>query len=294
MQGTAKLGSVLVGGGCPVRIMAAVNVSPESFYKGSVAGTDGLLRERAEKAESEGADMLDLGGMATAPYLKNEVSAGLELSRIVGAMKAVSFSSLPVSVDTMRASVADAALRLGATIVNDVSGLKGDPGMARVVRERGASLLAMANSPGGSSLRPVSRVKAALKETLTIAEKAGLEPKKLALDPGIGFFREEGAGMAYSPQSLMPWYEWDLEVIAGLKALKVLGRPLSVGVSRKSFIGEILGLEDPGMRLSGSIAATAIAVGNGADMVRTHDVKESREAVRVAEALSKRRRLRNR
>ncbi|MGA2663759.1 MAG: dihydropteroate synthase, partial [Nitrososphaerales archaeon] len=227
----------------------------------------------------------DLGAMSTAPYLENEVPAEVERDRIASALRAIAGSGVTVSVDTMRASVAESALRNGATVVNDVSGLRGDPRMAAVVKDHGASLLAMAHSSRASRAGPLARVGADLEGTLRAAVGAGIEEDRVVLDPGIGFYREEGAGAAYSPQRLMPWDRWDATVLAGLEGLRALGRPLCVGLSRKSFLGRILGLPDPDDRLPASVAAAAIAVMNGAAMVRTHDVAETLQAVRVAEAV---------
>jgi dihydropteroate synthase len=268
--------------------MAAVNVSPESFYKGSVAtGARDILASVTDALE-RGAEVIDIGAMSTAPYLESEVSEELERERIAEALRAVKGLEAVISVDTLRASVAELALKRGASIINDVSGLKNDEKMARVVREHGASLLAMAHSSVGSRARPMVQVRESLRRTLAIARRAGIQEESIVIDPGIGFFREEGAGRAYSPQGLMPWHEWDSVVLADLGELRVLGRPLCVGLSRKSFLGKILKLDDPGERLPGSIAATAMAVMNGADMIRTHDVKESVQAVRVVETIMRR------
>jgi dihydropteroate synthase len=226
--------------------------------------------------------------MSTAPYLESEVTEELERERIAEALRVVEGLEAVISVDTLRASVAELALKRGASIINDVSGLKNDEKMARVVKEHGASLLAMAHSSVGSRARPMVQVRESLRRTLAIARRAGIQEESIVLDPGIGFFREEGAGRAYSPQGLMPWHEWDSVVLADLGELRVLGRPLCVGLSRKSFLGKILKLDDPGERLPGSIAATAMAVMNGADMIRTHDVKETVQAVRVVEAIMRR------
>ena len=187
----------------------------------------------------------------------------------------------------MSASIAG-AMQNGATVVNDVSGLKNDPEMGNVIRDHGASLLAMANSPMDSRARPIPRIIGALRDTLTMAEKFGIDRRKIVLDPGIGFFRGEGLGLAYSPQRVMPWYEWDLEVLANLARLKSLGRPIGVGISRKSFIGRVLNVANPDDRLPASLAATSIAVANGANLIRAHDVKETVQAVRISEALMKR------
>jgi dihydropteroate synthase len=288
----ARLGRVQVGDKFPVRIMAAVNLSPESFYKGSVADTAKGVEARVRTAVDEGAELIDIGGASTAPYLKVGVPEEVETSRVVNglrsALHAVGGRKAAISVDTVRASVADAALRGGASVVNDVSGLKADPAMSRVVRERGASLLAMAHSAGSSGARPIPLVSRALRETLRIAERAGIDERLIVLDPGIGFFRNDAGTATSSQQTRMPWYEWDCEVIANLQNLRPLGRPLGVGLSRKSFLGKILGLESPEERLVGSLAVTAIAVSNGAQLVRTHDVRETLQAVRAAEAVKAR------
>ncbi len=288
MRRTAKLGPLQVGPGFPVRIMAAVNVSPESFYKGSVAIGPRDILASVTGALERGAEVIDIGAMSTAPYLESEVTEELERERIAEALRVVEGLEAVISVDTLRASVAELALKRGASIINDVSGLKNDEKMARVVKEHGASLLAMAHSSVGSRARPMVQVRESLRRTLAIARRAGIQEESIVLDPGIGFFREEGAGRAYSPQGLMPWHEWDSVVLADLGELRVLGRPLCVGLSRKSFLGKILKLDDPGERLPGSIAATAMAVMNGADMIRTHDVKETVQAVRVVEAIMRR------
>jgi dihydropteroate synthase len=292
LNARAKLGSVSVGDGLPVRIMAAVNASPESFYKGSVADSAKEVSARVLKAVEEGADLVDIGGASTAPYLSRHVSEEMEISRVRSALRAafdaVGEGKTAISVDTVRASVARVALRGGASVVNDVSGLKNDPEMASLINEREASLFAMAHSSRLSSAGPIRVVSRSLRETLRIAERAGIDERRIVLDPGIGFFREGVGSSTSSQQKVMPWYEWDCEVIANLGRLGPLGRPLGVGLSRKSFLGKILGLEDPGERLAGSLAVTAIAVMNGAHLIRTHDVKETLQAVRVAEAVKAR------
>lgn len=292
MTARARLGQVQVGDGLPVRIMAAINLSPESFYKGSVADTAKEVEVRVRTAVGEGAELIDIGGASTAPYLKAGVPEEVEKARVVAglrsALEGIGGRKAAISVDTVRASVADAALRGGASVVNDVSGLKADPAMPGVVRERGASLLAMAHSAGSSRARPIALVSRALRRTLRIAERAGIDERLIVLDPGIGFFRNDAGTATSSQQTVMPWYEWDCEVIANLQKLRSLGRPLGVGLSRKSFLGRILGLESPEDRLLGSVAVTAIAVSNGVKLVRTHDVRETLQAVRAAEAVRER------
>ena len=282
---TAKFGPLSLGAGFPVRIMAVVNLSPESFYGGSIAITPQEISSRVRKAVEDGADIVDIGGMSTAPYLKSEVSGEVETARVRDALQAIADTSVTISVDTLRATVAEVALNGGASVINDVSGLKNDPRMAGVVKDHGASLLAMAHSSREYRSRPILQIRKALKDSMRIAERAGIDASLIALDPGIGFFKDQGAGKAFSPQKLMSWEEWDCEVLADLSALDTLRRPLCLGVSRKSFLGKIAKVKTPAERLPASLAATAIAVMNGADMIRTHDVSETLQAVRIAEAI---------
>lgn len=273
----AVLGGVTVGDGCEVAVVGVLNASPESFYAGSVhADPDDLLRA-AERMAAAGAALVDIGGMSTAPYLRTRVSEAEEADRLAEAVRRVAEKvGIPVSVDTARAGPARAALEAGAVVVNDVTGLRGDPEMAGLVASRGAGLIAMAWPGAGAAARePVAVVRAALEKSLAIARRAGIPDEHVVLDPGIGFFRE----------GTVPWHERDAAVLAGLGRLRGLGRPLCLGVSRKSFIGVLTGREEPAGRLAGSLAATAVAVVNGAALIRTHDVAETRDAVRVAAAL---------
>jgi dihydropteroate synthase len=272
---------VAVGDGQPVAIIGALNVSPESFFAASVhVQRDDLLRA-ADRMVAEGAAIIDVGGMSTAPYRSTGVSATEEAERLAEAVAALAQKfDVPISADTSRGTPARAALDAGATIVNDVTGLRGDPAVAALVAERDAGVIVMARAAGVASAAPagagpVEIVAHLLAGSLGIARATGIPEERIVLDPGIGFFRE-GPG---------PWYEWDAAIIAGLAGLGGLGRPLCVGVSRKSFIGALAGREDPGARLAGSLAATAIAVRNGAALIRTHDVRDTRDAIRVAEAM---------
>jgi len=166
-------------------------------------------------------------------------------------------------------------LAAGARIINDVSGLKHDPTMAALIAKAGAGVIVMASEVMTGSGSPLTRIKAALEDSLQIVAQAGIPRDHIMLDPGIGFFRQPG----------MPWDEWDCTVLRELASLRVLGFPLLVGVSRKSFIGKILGQPNATDRLIGSLTCAAIAVYNGAHLIRAHDVKETVEAVRMAERL---------
>ncbi len=271
----ASLAGVEVGDGLPVRLMAAINVSPESFYSGSVARGQRALAARVRKLTEEGADFIDLGAMSTAPYRAGWIEEEEERKRLVAAVKvACAESALPISVDTQRASVAEAALEAGARILNDVSGLSADPRMGRVAQCFEGVIL-MANERGPSRLPPLALVGRLLRQALERARQAGVAAGRVVVDPGIGFFR----------QAFLPWYEFDVTVLAGLGRLRRLGRPILVGASRKSFLGKWTGRQDPSERLAASVAAAAVAVLHGAHIVRTHDVAPTCDAVRIAEAV---------
>jgi dihydropteroate synthase len=273
----AIVAGVSVGDGLDVAVVGALNVSPESFYSGSVVvDADRLLQAGAAMARA-GAAWLDVGAMSTAPYLEARIPEALEADRLHWAVGLLTTKlDLPVSADVSRVGAARAALEAGARMINDVTGLVGDPGLARLTAEAGAGLVLMAGPaaapPAGE---PVATVRAALQRGLAIARDAGIPDERILVDPGIGFFR--GAGVA--------WPDWDCRVLAGLPALRALGRPLYVGVSRKSFIGALAAVEDPAERLPGSLAATAAAVLGGAHVIRAHDVAETVQAVRVAQAI---------
>ncbi|ASJ06835.1 dihydropteroate synthase [Thermococcus pacificus] len=253
------------------KIMGVINVSPESFYKGSVRNDEKKLVETAVKMVEEGAAFIDIGAKSTAPYLETQIPVEEEVRRAVWAVKAVRDSlDVPISIDTTNAKVAEEALKAGADIINDVTGLKGEPEMAKVASEYSAPVVVCAHGRVRDFSDPVHTVIDFLQESLVIAKEHGIE--EIAVDPAIGFLRPE----------VPKWYEWDSKILANLNALKILGRPILIGVSRKSFIGAITGRKDPAERLPGSLSATAIAVFNGANIVRTHDVKETVDAVKMA------------
>jgi dihydropteroate synthase len=276
MTAYANLAGVELGDGHPVRILGVINVSPESFYPGSVPDTEADLRERARRMAGEGADLLDLGGMSTAPYKQTAIDEGEELRRLTAAIAAIrDVASIPISVDTKRAAVARAALDAGARVINDITGLRGDAGMADLAAKRAEGVIVMASPAGREPPDPIGAVQTLLGESLRLAWKAGVPAHRIVVDPGIGFFRSAG----------LSWQEWDREVLRRLGELGALAHPIAVGVSRKSFLGRILEKPDPADRLVGSLAATVVAVLNGAHLVRTHDVAPTREAIRVAEFL---------
>jgi len=270
----ARIAGIQLGDGFEPVIMFALNVSPESFYKPSVKTSEDQLVEAVLQAVEDGASIIDVGGKSTAPYLDTWIPPEEEARRVTEAIKVIRENTgvkTPISIDTTRASVAEAAIRAGADIVNDIYGLA-DPGMARVAVEYGVPLILGARVPKPEGKDPVRATVEALQDSVARALDGGVDESLIVVDPAIGFNRPRDR----------PWYEWDSTLLARLGELRVLGRPILVGVSRKSFIGAITGRGDPVDRLPGSLAATAIAVYNGAHIIRTHDVRETRDAVRIA------------
>ncbi|MFN4337140.1 MAG: dihydropteroate synthase [Candidatus Nitrosocaldus sp.] len=269
-----------------VRIMGIVNVSPESFYKGSVKVREEDIARTVASMEEHGASMIDVGAMSTAPYLDTVVSIEEEVARLKYAIKVIKDScTLPISVDTPRARAADAALNTGATIVNDVTGLKYDPDMARTVKEYSASVIVSAYSRHVVQGDAIATTLELLRESIGIAVNSGIEESRIIVDPAIGFFREHGRHEFFTRLEGITWLERDLEVVRRLREFKVLGREVCVSPSRKSFIGKVLALDKPEDRLYGSIAVEAICIMNGVDIIRTHNVKESVQVARMVEAI---------
>ncbi|MEM4022594.1 dihydropteroate synthase [Pyrobaculum sp.] len=285
------LGSLPVGDDLPARVMAVINLSPESFYKGSVADEDPV--ERALCLERH-ADVIDVGAMSTAPYLETWVPPEKELERLKKALPEIIKSvKIPVSVDTYRPQVAEYALKVGASIINDVTGGKLYPEMCRIVADYGASVVLMAREreprPG---VDPITRVLDALRDSVTHFEKCGVDSGRIVVDPGVGFptlppgdqpYVVKGEYRHGDPQ--WPWWKWDLYILSRLPSLRVLGKPILVGVSRKSFLRKIAGVATPDEVLPASLAAEALAVYKGAHVIRTHNPAETRQVVRLAEAL---------
>lgn len=258
--------------------MGALNVSPESFHSGSVYRQTGALVDAAMAMVEAGAALIDVGARSTAPYLETEISEDEEMRRLASAVEAlVAKLSVPVSADTCRSEPARAALESGARVVNDIHGLR-DPELARLTAGHEVGVIAMAFPEPVAEARDrddgsVAATGDLLAACLERARRAGIPDERVVLDPGIGFFR---AGVTR-------WDERDVAVLAGLRRLLKAGRPLAVGVSRKSFIGAITGRAATADRLAGSLAATALAVIHGAAVIRTHDVRQTVDAIRVAE-----------
>ena len=276
-----KLGTVRVGNSNPVRIMGILNTSPESFYQKSIVVGNQKIIDAVYRMEEEGADFIDVGGMSTAPYLSTMVSEKLEASRIVNAVKIIQrLTNLPISVDTCRSTVAKKALELGVDIINDVTGLKYDVMMPKIIERYCPSLILCAYGRKiitGNQLLETTNL---LKKSLDIAKSAKVPRTKIVLDHAIGFFRKKGSGPFFTKTDL-DWVKRDLLVLENLRSIK-LNMPLLISVSNKSFIGKILKRENPSDRLAGSLTAEAVCVMNGANIIRTHNVGETKKIIKIS------------
>lgn len=248
--------------------MAIVNVSPDSFSGDGVSGVDAAVR-RAEEAAEQGADLIDIGGQSTRPGFE-EIGVEEEIRRVAPAIeRVVRAVDLPVSVDAYRAPVVAAALDAGAHLVNDIWGFRHDPGVAALVAGRGAAAVIMHNQRGRDFHDVVGDIRAGLEASLLLASEAGVPRERLIIDPGFGF--------GWTPRQ-------SLEMLRRLGELKDLGLPVLVGTSRKGAIGAVLD-RPPEDRLWGTAATVAVAIANGADIVRVHDVSPMVQVCRMADAI---------
>jgi dihydropteroate synthase len=252
-------------------IMGVLNVTPDSFSDGGRFFDAATALEQARRLVAEGADILDIGAESTRPYGGAvAVPAEEEMRRLAPVLPGAVSLGVPVSIDTMKAGVAAQALDAGAAIVNDVWGLQRDRELARVVAERGVPVIIMHNREAADpALDIIADIAAFFARSLEIAADAGIARENIVLDPGIGFGKTP---------------EQSLTAIARLGELKSFGLPLMVGASRKRFIDKV-SPAPPDRRLGGSIAAHLLAVANGAAIIRTHDVAETVQALRVDAAI---------
>ena len=281
-----RIANVGVGGKNPVRIMGILNTSPESFHKKSISTTKNDIKNSIKQMENDGANFVDIGGMSTAPYLSTIVSEKVETRRILDAIKIVqNYSNLPISIDTCRSNVARSALECGVEIINDISGLKFDEKMKDVISKFTPSLILCAYNSKTISGNDIVLTKKLLGESLNIAKKSHIPSEKIVLDPAVGFFRKTGEGQFFT-KIKSDWVKRDLSIIKNLKSIKQK-HSILISVSNKSFIGNLLGKENTSDRLFGSIVAEAISVINGADIIRTHNVDATKDAITIASKLSK-------
>ena len=254
-------------------VMGILNVTPDSFSgDGLLAGGDPVAAavDRARRMVDEGADLLDVGGESTRPG-HAPVEAAEEIGRVIPVLAAVreALPDVPLSIDTTKAVVAEAALAAGADLLNDVWGVGPDPAMAQLAASAGVPLLVMHNREEPRYDDVVGEVVEDLRLALERAERAGVRRDALIVDPGIGFGKTA---------------DHNVTLLGRLDALTVLGRPILLGTSRKSTIGRILGLPAE-ERLEGTLATTALGIARGADLVRVHDVRANVRAARVADAI---------
>jgi dihydropteroate synthase len=274
-----------VGKKFTVKVMGIINTSPESFYKGSVKTGEQEIAMTARQMQEDGAHIIDIGGMSTAPYVQTAVLVPIEeeIRRITGAIKVVKgVCDLPISADTPRAAVAKEAIAAGADAVNDVTGLKYDSKMADVAAKAGVSMIIGAYSKVPVPGRMAGTLKA-LKKSISLASEAGI--KDVTIDPSIGFFRQEGKNPFFTKMTDMPWYVRDIDILSNLHKLATLKKPICISVSRKSFIGYLLNLNAAEDRLIPSIICEIIAALKGANMIRTHNVRETVHAVTMLQLL---------
>jgi dihydropteroate synthase len=271
-QTQSALARLLPGLGRRTLVMGILNVTPDSFSDGGLFQGEAAARGQAERLVGEGAAILDIGGESTRPG-HTPVPAAEEQARVLPVIRALAPGlSVPISIDTYKASTAKAALEAGATIVNDVWGLQREPDIARVAAEHGAPVIAMHNRETiDPDLDIVADMLRFFERSLGIARAAGIPEADIVLDPGIGFGKS---------------WEQHLESLRRLPEIRALGFPLLVGVSRKSLLGRLHDRETrPADRLHGSLAAHALAATLGADIVRVHDVAAHVDAMRVVDAV---------
>ena len=257
-------------------LMGVLNVTPDSFSDGGKFFKPEEAVKQGLKLAEEGADIIDIGGESTRPGSEH-VTIEEELSRVIPVIEELTkMIQVPISIDTYKSKVAKEALDSGASMVNDISGLRYDPEMKKVIAKYDVPVVLMhiKGTPKNMQENPhydnlIEEIKTYLIESIKIAKEAGIDEDKIIIDPGIGFGK--------TPED-------NLRILKNLNEFTELGRPLMVGVSRKSFIGKILNLPTE-ERLEGSLASMAAAILNGANILRVHDVKESKRVAKLVDAI---------
>ena len=263
-------GKTLVLDGNP-KIVGILNVTPDSFFDGGRHQALESALSQATQMAAEGAAIIDIGGQSTRPG-HVEVSAEEEIARVVPLIEALAGSlRVPLSIDTYRPAVAQAAVKAGADIINDVHGLHRNPELADIAAQHGCGMILMHNEAGFAESRgaTMERIATFLRRSLDLAVAAGVPRERIVLDPGIGFAKT---------------HEQNLEILSRLGELRSLGCPLLLGASRKSVIGNVLSL-CPDERLEGTLATTALAVWQGVEFLRVHDVRANYRAALMAKAI---------
>lgn len=253
-------------------VMGILNLSPESFYKNSVLDSSSIL-DAALKMVDDGASLLDIGARSTAPGVLN-ITKEEEKNRLFSALDLLFDQiSIPISVDTMYADVADGALSRGAAIINDISGLKADENMANVIADYDAGAVLMATQKKPGDPLGMSAVLSSLSDIILNAEQAGIDSQKIILDPAVGHWIPEKTA------------EYDFDIINRFEAFQIFEKPILIAVSRKSFLNSVVP-NPPENRLIPSLVAASIAAYKGGHIVRTHDVFETAKAMKIISSIS--------
>jgi dihydropteroate synthase len=279
--GATRCGSSVFYWGKRTYIMGVVNVSPDSFSGDGLADAEGA-EAKAKQLASEGADIVDIGGESTRPG-SAPISTDEEQRRVIPVVEKLAHEiSVPLSVDTYKLDVARQALNAGANMINDIWGLQKDPGLAELAAEKGVPIALMSNQRDSPCPDIMPAVISDLKRAIKQALSAGVPWENIIVDPGLGFGKTQ---------------EQNLEILQRLEELKMLGRPILLGSSRKSFIGWVLDLTPEqrsskvafvppsNQRLEGTAATIALGIAKGADIVRVHDVKEMARVCKMSDAI---------
>ena len=254
-------------------IVGVLNLTPDSFYDGGKYNTIDKKLKKVEKMVKEGADILDIGGESTRPFSKR-ISSSLEIKRLLSPLKKIKKNfDIPISVDTMKSEVAEVCLSEGAEIINDATGLMFDQKIAKVVARYNAALIInhTPDMPERMQEKPyylniTEEIKSFFHKNIIFSLKAGISKESIVLDPGIGF----GKNLTHN-----------IELIKNIKEFKKLKLPLMYGVSNKTFIGEITKVKNPRKRIIGSIVTANICIRNGVEMIRVHNVKETKQMISI-------------
>jgi len=272
-----------IGDDFPTVIMGVINLSPESFYRGSIYDVPEKIKQATSVMIKSGAKILDIGGRSTAPW-SEKITVKEEVNRVSTAIEIVCKlipKDIIVSIDTQYREVAEKAFEIAVkemrnVIINDVSCLKTDPGLGDFVIDNDIPLIIMASKKVPGDLCTIDEIIKEFNKTIIYLKSKGFEENKIILDPGIGHWVEEKSHI------------YDLKIIGNLYKLRDLKKTILAAISRKSFIGTTLNISDPENRLNGTLSSTAIAVYNGAHIVRTHDVtNQLLEIVKMAEEIRK-------
>lgn len=256
--------------GARTYVMGIVNVTPDSFSGDGLAHDQNAAVHQALQMREDGADIIDVGGESTRPGF-DQVDAEEEARRVLPVIERLARElDIPVSVDTSKASVARAAVEAGAALVNDVHGFLKEPEVARAAEEAGVPAVAMYYHRGRPFIDTIGNIVAGLQESFAVADQQGLPREQIIIDPGFNFGWTDAQA---------------LEMLRRLGELRVLGRPVLIGTSRKSTIGKVLGGLPVDDRMEGTAATVAVSIANGADIVRVHDVKEMARVARMTDAI---------